>query len=75
MEATSASGEISRIGQFGAGFYSASLASELGQDTCESAGGSTMICHLREDKSEFLMKKHVDFIGFTIELAHGKLRE
>ena len=34
-----------------------------------------MICHLREDESEFLMKKHLDFVGFTIELVHGKLHK
>jgi len=66
---------FSRIGQFGVGFFSASLVSELGQHICESAGGSTMICHLREDESEFLVKKHLEFIGFTIELVHGKLHE
>merc|ERR1712224_1077156 len=112
MEAMAAGGDISMIGQFGVGFYSAYLVSDKvrvvsknnddEQYVWESAAGGSftvlkdeeqvygevkrgtkIVCHLKEDMTEFLeerrlkdlVKKHSEFIGFPIELYIEKSNE
>merc|ERR1711964_921406 len=112
MEAMAAGGDISMIGQFGVGFYSAYLVSDkvrvvskhnddeqyiwesaaggsftVQKDTEMTFGkmerGTKIICHLKEDQTEFLeerrlkdlVKKHSEFIGFPIELYVEKSEE
>merc|ERR1712176_184362 len=112
MEAMAAGGDISMIGQFGVGFYSAYLVSDKvrvvsknnddEQYVWESADGGSftvqkdveqtygeikrgtkIVCHLKEDQTEFLeerrlkdlVKKHSEFIGSPIELYIEKSEE
>merc|ERR1712046_73566 len=52
MEAMSAGGDVSMIGQFGVGFYSVQKDTE--QVHGEIKRGTKIICYLKEDQSEFL---------------------
>jgi molecular chaperone HtpG len=111
MEALSSGADISLIGQFGVGFYSAFLVAEKVTVISKCAGGvqhrwestaggtfsilpddtnpeqltrgSKVILHLKSDNLEFLeerrlkdlIKKHSEFIGFSIELQCEKTTE
>ena len=112
MEAIAAGADISMIGQFGVGFYSAYLVAEKvtvitknneediqykwdsnaggtftvapDEESAEKlTRGTKIILHLKEDQQEYLeerrlkdlVKKHSEFIGFTIELLTEKTNE
>merc|ERR1711997_409157 len=90
MEAMAAGGDISMIGQFGVGFYSAYLVSDKvrvvskhnddEQYIWESgAGGSFTVQKdtefLEERRLKDLVKEHSEFIGFPIELYVEKSKE
>jgi len=84
MEALTAGADISMIGQFGVGFYSAHLwSSEAGGSFTVApvadsglGRGTRIVLHMKEDMSEYLeerrlkdlVKKHSEFIGFPIKL-------
>merc|ERR1712064_101114 len=88
MEALSAGADISMIGQFGVGFYSAYLVadkvtvhSKHNDDEQyiweSSAGGSFTIKpdkaeYLEEKKVKDIVKKHSQFIGYPIRLLVQK---
>merc|ERR1711872_1014705 len=81
MEALQAGADISMIGQFGVGFYSAYLVADNGG---ESLGrGTKIVLHMKEDQTEYLeekkikeiVKKHSQFIGYPIKLLVQKERE
>merc|ERR1719187_2762877 len=91
MEALTAGADISMIGQFGVGFYSAYLVadkvrvtSKHNDDDGPSIGRGTKIeLFLKEDQAEYLeekkikeiVKKHSQFIGYPIKLHVEKERE
>merc|ERR1712098_146906 len=69
MEAMAAGGDISMIGQFGVGFYSAYLVSDKVRVVSkhnddelvhgEVKRGTKVICYLKEDQSEFLEERRL----------------
>merc|ERR1711955_195401 len=88
MEALQAGADISMIGQFGVGFYSAYLVADRVRvksiDEPDTFGrGTKIILHLKEDMTEYIeekkikeiVKKHSQFIGYPIKLAVTKEKE
>ncbi|KAF1783236.1 Heat shock protein Hsp90, N-terminal [Phytophthora cactorum] len=78
MEALAAGADISMIGQFGVGFYSAYLVADK-----PIQRGTRIVLKLKEDMLEYLeerklkdlVKKHSEFIGFPIKLYVEKTEE
>ncbi|KAF8136627.1 heat-shock protein 90 [Boletus edulis] len=64
MEALSSGADISMIGQFGVGFYSAYLVAERVQEDQTE--------YLEEKKIKDIVKKHSEFISYPIQLAVTK---
>merc|ERR1712066_37808 len=89
MEALASGADISMIGQFGVGFYSAFLVAEKVTVISKSVDdeklnrGTKIILSLKSDNLEFteekklkdLIKKHSEFISFPIELHVEKTTE
>lgn len=112
METIQAGGDISMIGQFGVGFYSAYLVAdkvtviskstdddsahlwesaaggsftvkEVDESVAPITRGTRIILHLKEDQSEYLeekrlrelVKKHSEFISFSIKLSVERTHE
>merc|ERR1712131_72955 len=88
MEALSAGADISMIGQFGAGFYSAYLVADKvtvhSKHNDDPLGrGTKIVLQMKEDQAEYLeekkvkdiVKKHSQFIGYPIRLLVQKERE
>merc|ERR1711976_295688 len=89
MEALSSGADISMIGQFGVGFYSAFLVAEKVTVISKSLDdeklnrGTKIVLTLKSDNLEFaeekkikdLIKKHSEFISFPIELNVEKTTE
>merc|ERR1712038_1432073 len=89
MEALSAGADISMIGQFGVGFYSAYLVADKvevqskNNEDADIKRGTRIILHLKEDMNQHLeektvkdlVKKHSEFIGFPIKLYTEKVEE
>merc|ERR1711881_6964 len=85
MEALQSGADISMIGQFGVGFYSAFLvADKVTADVADNlTRGTKIILYMKEDQREYLeekrvkdiIKKHSQFIGYPISLHVEKERE
>merc|ERR550519_1024697 len=89
MEALSAGADISMIGQFGVGFYSAYLVADKVTVTSkhndgEQLGrGTKIVLTMKEDQAEFndekkikeVVKKHSQFIGYPIKLTVQKEKD
>merc|ERR1712152_129071 len=88
MEALQAGADISMIGQFGVGFYSAYLVTDKVVVTSkhndpELVRGSKIVLHMKEDQAEYIeekkvkevVKKHSQFIGYPIKMLCQKERE
>uniref|UniRef100_M4F3E3 Histidine kinase/HSP90-like ATPase domain-containing protein n=1 Tax=Brassica campestris TaxID=3711 RepID=M4F3E3_BRACM len=79
MEALAAGADVSMIGQFGVGFYSAYLVADKVVVTTkhnDDEQGTKITLHLKEDQLEYLeerrlkdlVKKHSEFISYPISL-------
>merc|ERR1712235_147394 len=88
MEALTAGADISMIGQFGVGFYSAYLVADKvtvhSKHNDDPLGrGTKIVLQMKEDQAEYLeekkvkdiVKKHSQFIGYPIRLLVQKERE
>jgi len=76
MEALSAGADISMIGQFGVGFYSAYLVADKVTVTSKHNDDEQYIWeYLEEKKIKEIVKKHSQFIGYPIKLMVQKERE
>ncbi|VAI18836.1 unnamed protein product [Triticum turgidum subsp. durum] len=88
MEALAAGADVSMIGQFGVGFYSAYLVAERVVVTRDTSGeqlgrGTKMVLYLKDDQMEYLeerrikdlVKKHSEFISYPISLWTEKTTE
>merc|ERR1711865_516911 len=74
MKAMAAGGDISMIGQFGVGFYSAYLVSDKVR-VISKHNDDEQSEFLEERRVKDLIKKHSEFIGFPIELYVEKSKE
>merc|ERR1712005_92136 len=88
MEAVEAGADVSMIGQFGVGFYSAFLVADSVQvhskHTNPDLGrGTKIVMHLKDDQQEYLdekrlkelVKKHSQFVNYPISLWVEKTTE
>merc|ERR1719500_1246340 len=88
MEALSAGADISMIGQFGVGFYSAYLVADKVTVTTDTEGeqlgrGTKIVLTMKEDQADFndekkikeVVKKHSQFIGYPIKLTVQKEKD
>ncbi|KAJ6753325.1 HEAT SHOCK PROTEIN 81-2 [Salix purpurea] len=86
MEALAAGADVSMIGQFGVGFYSAYLVAEKVIVTSkhnDDEQGTKIVLYLKEDQLEYLeerrlkdlVKKHSEFISYPISLWIEKTTE
>merc|ERR550519_2791490 len=73
MEALSAGADISMIGQFGVGFYSAYLVAENVEVITKH--NDDQLDFLDEKKVQDIIKKHSQFIGYPISLQMQKTRD
>ncbi|KAI8123524.1 Heat shock protein 83 [Lucilia cuprina] len=83
MEALQAGADISMIGQFGVGFYSAYLVADKPDNSEPLGRGTKIVLYIKEDQTDYLeeskikeiVNKHSQFIGYPIKLLVQKERD